>query len=54
MWHRGGERAETTPVRLMRILLGKKIKKIHVVDSVRGGAKGWATAHPEFAEKCHF
>jgi hypothetical protein len=29
----GGEREETTPVGLKRILLGQKLKKIYVVDS---------------------
>jgi hypothetical protein len=31
--HRGGEREETTPVGLTRILLERKMKKIHAVDS---------------------
>jgi hypothetical protein len=30
--HQGGEREETTPVGLTRILLSQKIKKIHTVD----------------------
>jgi hypothetical protein len=32
--HRGGKRDETTPVVLMRILLGQKMKKIHAVDLI--------------------
>jgi hypothetical protein len=33
MRHRGGERVDTTPVWLTRILLGHKIKRINMVDS---------------------
>jgi hypothetical protein len=32
--HQRGEREEMTPVKLTQILLGQKIKKIHMVDSV--------------------
>jgi hypothetical protein len=32
--HWGGEKEETTPVSLMRILLGRKMKKIYAVNSV--------------------
>jgi hypothetical protein len=32
-WHWGGEREEMTSVGLTRFLLGRKMKKIHVVDS---------------------
>jgi hypothetical protein len=32
--YRGEEREETTPVELTRILLGRKVKKIYVVDLV--------------------
>jgi hypothetical protein len=34
MEHQGGEREETTPVGLPRILLSQKMNKIHAVDSV--------------------
>jgi hypothetical protein len=36
---RGGEREEMTPIEFMRILLGQKIKKIHVIDSA--ATNGW-------------
>jgi hypothetical protein len=36
---RRGEREETTSVGVTRILLGQKIKKIHVVDSAT--TNGW-------------
>jgi hypothetical protein len=37
-WYQGWEREETATVGLIRILLGRKMKKIHAIDSA--GTKG--------------
>jgi hypothetical protein len=39
-WHRGGEREGTTPIGLTRMLLDRKIKKIHMVDSFAINGRG--------------